>query len=224
MGTHCEDMQRTSMIILALALVAFLANATEVEDLGVQTVKKQTNIGEAVKAKTRTRSGVGSAAALLTSGSFTMMAGGGLEEEEEDEEENKELGEANDWDITNGGQCQESEEAWVLTDARDHKMGKCVKFAADSKCAPQCFNKGESVDETNEGAVCTKICRVPGANGAQCNVIKMVMPQYDSSVDLGEGKTMYLTKSKVMQAGLKKGDLGEADPMACAGVATNRRQ
>ena len=36
------------------------------------------------------------------------------------------------------------------------------------------------------------------------------------------GKTMYLTKSKVMQAGLKDGDLGEADPMACAGVANNR--
>merc|ERR1711959_277602 len=153
MGLHCEDMQRTSMIILALALVAFLANATEVEDLGVQAVKKQTNIGEAVKAKTRTRSGVGQAAALLTSGSFTMMAGGAVEEEEE--EENKELGEANDWDITNGGQCQESEEAWVLTDARDHKMGKCVKFAADSKCSPQCFNKGKTVDETDEGAVCT---------------------------------------------------------------------
>merc|ERR1719443_1478486 len=142
----------------------------------------------------------------MTSGSFTMMAAGGAEEEEEEKDE---LGEANDWDIT---------------DARDHKMGKCVKFAADAKCAPQCFNKGQTVDETDEGAVCTKICRVPGANGAQCNVIKMVMPQYDSSVDLGEGKTMYLTKSKVMQAGLKKGDLGEADPMACAVVATNRKQ
>merc|ERR1712224_498765 len=184
---------------------------------GVQSVQKKANLGEAAKAK----SGVGWAGALMTSGSFTMMAAIGGEEEEEDKDE---LGEANDWDITNGGQCQESEEAWVLTDARDHKMGKCVKFAADSKCSPQCFNKGKTVDETDEGAVCTKICRVPGANGAQCNVIKMVMPQYDSSVDLGEGKTMYLTKSKVMQAGLKKGDLGEADPMACAGVATNRKQ
>merc|ERR1711981_816993 len=224
MGTF-ENMQRISMIILALALVAFLADATEVEDLGVQAVKKKADVGEVAKAKTKSKSGTGfGAAALLTSGSFTMMAGGSYEEEEDEEEENKELGEANDWDITNGGQCQESEEAWVLTDARDHKMGKCVKFAADSKCSPQCFNKGKTVDETDEGAVCTKICRVPGANGAQCNVIKMVMPQYDSSVELGEGKTMYLTKSKVMQAGLKKGDLGEADPMACAGVATNRKQ
>merc|ERR1719392_438605 len=70
--------------------------------------------------------------------------------------------------------------------AKDHSMGKCVKFAADSKCAPQCFNKGKVVDETDDGAVCTKICRVPGANGAQCNVIKMVMPQYEASKDLGE--------------------------------------
>merc|ERR1719426_53581 len=152
------------------------------------------------------------------------MAGGGYEEEEDEEEENKELGEANDWDLTNGGECEESEEAWVLTDARDNKMGKCVKFAADSKCAPQCFHEGKEVDETEEGAVCTKICRVPGSNGAMCNVIKMVMPQYDTSAELGEGKTMYLTKSKVMQAGLTKDNLGEADPMACAGVATNRRQ
>ena len=42
-------------------------------------------------------------------------------------------------------------------------------------------------------------------------------------MELGEGQTMYLTKSKVMQAGLKKGDLGEADPMACAGVANNKQ-
>merc|ERR1719486_631547 len=113
------------------------------------------------------------------------MASHGAEEEEEEEDERDELGEANDWDITNGGQ---------------------------------------SVDETEDGAVCTKICRVPGANGAQCNVIKMVMPMHEESKDLGEGKTMYLPKSKVMQAGLRKDNLGEADPMACAGVATNRRQ
>merc|ERR1711964_337595 len=153
--------------------------------------------------------------ALMTSGSFTMMAAsaGGFGEEERDE-----LGEANDWDITNGGQCDESEQAWVMTDAKDTTMGKCVKFAADNKCSAQCFHQGKSVDE----AVCTKICRVPGAAGAQCNVIKMVMPQ-ESTNDLGEGKTMYLTRSKVMQAGLKGKDLGEADPMACAGVATNRK-
>merc|ERR1711975_150321 len=192
-------MSRIVMLLAAIALVACMAS--EVEDLGVQSVQKKADLGE--KATTKAGNWGG---ALMTSGSFTMMAASGMEEEEEDKDE---LGEANDW---------------VITNARDHKMGKCVKFAADAKCAPQCFNKGQTVDETDEGAVCTKICRVPGANGAQCNVIKMVMPQYDSSVDLGEGKTMYLTKSKVMQAGLKKGDLGEADPMACAGVATNRKQ
>merc|ERR1719473_37585 len=88
----------------------------------------------------------------MTSGSFTMMASSNYEEEEEAERD--ELGEANDWDITNGGQCEESEEAWVLTDAR---------------CVPQCFHQGKTVDETEEGAVCTKICRVPGSNGAQCS-------------------------------------------------------
>merc|ERR1719160_2084500 len=90
-----------------------------------------------------------------------MAATGGIEEERRARRERDELGEANDWDLTNGGQCEESEEAWVLTDARDHSMGKCVKFAADSKCAPQCFHQGKAVDETEEGAVCTKICRVP---------------------------------------------------------------
>jgi len=212
------------VVVVVVLVIAALACtfASEVEDLGATAPKAKApakKLGEAA----RTREGSAQLGALMTSGSFTMMAAGGNEEEEEDESRD-ELGEANDWDLTNGGQCEESEEAWVLTDAKDHSMGKCVKFAADSKCAPQCFNKGKVVDETDDGAVCTKICRVPGANGAQCNVIKMVMPQYEASKDLGEGKTMYLTKSKVMQAGLKKGDLGEADPMACAGVATNRRQ
>merc|ERR1711924_296973 len=124
------------------------------------------------------RAGVGSfSGSLMTSGSFTMMASTSFGEEER-RKERDELGEANDWDITNGGQCEESEEAWVLTDAKDHSMGKCVKFAADSKCAPQCFHQGKTVDETEDGAVCTKICRVPGANGAMCNVIKMVMPMH----------------------------------------------
>merc|ERR1712216_899863 len=224
MGT--EEMTRAifAVAIFAAAL-AYVSLASEVEDLGAQPVKAAParRVGEAAKAKTKARAGTGGwGGSLMTSGSFTMMASDGLEEERERERD--ELGEANDWDITNGGQCEESEEAWVLTDAKDHSMGKCVKFAADSKCAPQCFHQGESVDETDEGAVCTKICRVPGSNGAMCNVIKMVMPQYDTSAELGEGKTMYLTKPKVMQAGLTKDNLGEADPMACAGVATNRRQ
>lgn len=198
--------------------------ASEVEDLGAQPIPAKqaptkARLGEATRARART--GNAFSGSLMTSGSFTMMSSGGAEERRRERDE---LGEANDWDITNGGQCQESEEAWVLTDARDHSMGKCIKFAADSRCSPQCFHQGKSVDETEEGAVCTKICRVPGSSGAMCNVIKMVMPQYESATELGEGKTMYLTKSKVMQAGLTKDNLGEADPMACAGVATNRRQ
>jgi len=213
---------RSILAVIAFSFVVAVL-ASEVEDLGAQPVAAKASLGEATKAKAR--SGVGFSGALMTSGSFTMMAAsGGDFERERARRERDELGEANDWDLTNGGQCEESEEAWVLTDARDHSMGKCVKFAADSKCAPQCFHQGKEVDETEEGAVCTKICRVPGSNGAMCNVIKMVMPQYQHSADLGEGKTMYLTKSKVMQAGLTKDNLGEADPMACAGVATNRRQ
>merc|ERR1712216_941795 len=91
----------------------------------------------------------------MTSGSFTMMSSSDTDEEERESrrrERDRDLGEANDWDITNGGECEESEEAWVLTDARDNKMGKCVKFAADSKCSPQCFSNGKTVDETEEGA------------------------------------------------------------------------
>jgi hypothetical protein len=171
---------------------------------------------------------------LTTSGSFVMSSGGGGNRAGRGEElgdDNDELGlddsptfgktalAKQDWDLTNSGQCAEGTEAWVQTDARDTSMGKCVQFEADTKCSPQCFHQGKSVDETEERAVCTKICRVPGANGANCNVIKMVMPQHDES----DEKTWYLTKSKVMQAGLTKDNLGEADPMACAGVATNRQ-
>merc|ERR1711977_252265 len=221
MGSHPRNMK---LIALVFAACIAISLAGEVEDLGAQrptgTAVKSPKLGEATKA----RAGVGHfGGSLMTSGSFTMMASGGAFEEER-RKERDELGEANDWDLTNGGQCTECEEAWVLTDAKDHSLGKCVKFAADSKCSPQCFHQGQPVDETEEGAVCTKICRVPGSNGAQCNVIKMVMPTYEHNEELGEGKTMYLTKSKVMQAGLTKDNLGEADPMACAGVATNRRK
>merc|ERR1712057_129032 len=108
MGTHSERkiMSRIVMFLAALALVA--CSASEVEDLGVQSVQKKANLGEAAKAK----SGVGWTGALMTSGSFTMMAATGFEEEEEDKDE---LGEANDWDLSNGGQCKDNEEAWVLT-------------------------------------------------------------------------------------------------------------
>jgi len=161
--------------------------------------------------------------ALMTSGSFTMMSSnraGNSERTLGDADDEKEKVE--DWDIRKGGKCGQ-EEAWMAMDAEDESLGKCVEFEADSKCSPQCFHQGKSVDETVTGAVCSKICRVPGASGAQCNVIKSVTPMKEESKGLGEGKTMYLTRSKVMQAGLDLNDLSNADPMACAGVATNRR-
>jgi len=166
----------------------------------------------------------GGGGALMTSGSFTMMSNRGgnseamLGDSNDDEETDKDKVE--DWDIHNGGKCKQDEEAWMQTDAEDKNLGHCVQFAADTKCGAQCFHQGKSVDETVDGAVCSKICRVPGANGAQCNVIKTVQPIKEESEG---GKTMYLTRSKVMQAGLKLDDLSNADPMACAGVATNRR-
>jgi len=159
--------------------------------------------------------------ALMTSGSFTMMSSNragnsermlGEADKEEDDEEEK----AHDWDIRGNGKC-EQEEAWLQTDAEDASSGKCIKFEADTKCSPQCYHKGQSVDETEDAAICSKICRVPGSNGAQCNVIKTVSPIKEGS------KTMFLTRSKVMQAGLKLDDLANADPMACAGITTNRR-
>merc|ERR1712196_254444 len=117
MGTTKQEEERMSRALLfaAAALFVTLAVASEVEDLGVQPISAKANLGEATKAKARAGSAFNGA--LMTSGSFTMMASGGYEEEEEAERD--ELGEANDWDITNGGQCEESEEAWVLTDAKD---------------------------------------------------------------------------------------------------------
>merc|ERR1711998_203390 len=184
-------------------------------------------------------------AMLSTSGSFTMTSGNQMGSVEEDEDESfedlggahgstldsaQELGDANgaaarvhEWDLSNAGQCHETDEAWVNTDAKDHTMGKCVKFAQDNKCDMQCYSKGKEVDTEDDDAVCTKICRLPGANGVQCNVIKMVSPIYGETNKLGEtGKTTYLTKSKVIQADLTKDNLGEADPMACAGIRLSR--
>merc|ERR1711924_219127 len=107
-------MSRTFVALLVVAALS-LCLASEVEDLGAQPVKQAPTLGEAAKTKARTRAGVGSFhSALMTSGSFTMMASSSFNEEER-RRERDELGEANDWDITNGGQCEESEEAWVLT-------------------------------------------------------------------------------------------------------------
>jgi len=166
--------------------------------------------------------------ALMTSGSFNMMFAGGANNRAGNGEEDQDLGEsddederAEDWDISKAGKCNR-EQAWQQMDATDADSGKCVDFASDDKCGAKCFHKGNAVEETESEAICSKICRVAGANGAQCNVIKTVQP-IKGNTELGEGKTMYLTKSKVMQAGLKDEDLASADPMACAGVATNRR-
>merc|ERR1712094_114490 len=77
MGEHTkkDTMSRTVLITaLAVAAIACLCLASEVEDLGVQPIKKAAKLGEA--AKTRSRAGVrtGSfAGTLMTSGSFTMI-------------------------------------------------------------------------------------------------------------------------------------------------------
>merc|ERR1712096_175471 len=109
MGTLNETTMRAVFAILALAVC--LSFASDVEDLGVQPINNKASLGEATKTRDEEEGGFGGA--LMTSGSFTMMAAGGFGEEERGE-----LGEANDWDITNGGQCDESEEAWVMTDAK----------------------------------------------------------------------------------------------------------
>merc|ERR1711988_1667556 len=101
-------MGTTMRTLLLVAIAIAVATASEVEDLGAQPVAAKASLGEATKAKAR--SGVGFTGALMTSGSFTMMAAGGGDMERE-RRERDELGEANDWDLTNGGQCEESEEA-----------------------------------------------------------------------------------------------------------------
>merc|ERR1712166_1670413 len=153
---------------------------------------------------------------LMTSGSFVMMSANraGNDEEELGEEDDEEVEE---WDLSNAGKCNEDEEAWVQMDASDKTKGKCIQYAADTKCGVQCFHQGKAVSEDEEQAICSKICRVPGNSGAQCNVIKTVQPMMEESTELGEGKTMYLTRSKVTQADKK----AEADPMACAGIRQN---
>merc|ERR1712166_1412043 len=139
-----------------------------------------------------------------------------------DDNDEEELGEEDDeeveeWDLSNAGKCNEDEEAWVQMDASDKTKGKCIQYAADTKCGVQCFHQGKAVSEDEEQAICSKICRVPGNSGAQCNVIKTVQPMMEESTELREGKTMYLTRSKVTQADKK----AEADPMACAGIRQN---
>merc|ERR1712216_797551 len=132
-------------------------------------------------------------------------AGNSEEMNEEDLGESSEET-SQDWDSQMS--CKE-DQAWMPMDATDEKLGKCVEFTADTKCSPQCFHQGKASTEAEPGAVCSKICRVPGAGSAQCNVVKMVKP-----IQKAGEQQMYLTRSKVIQAGLKSG--AAADPMACA--------
>jgi len=149
---------------------------------------------------------------LMTTGSFVMRAAtsGAMEEELGDDDE----AEVEEWDLSNSGKCDEHEEAWVQTDASDKTMGKCIQYAADTKCGGQCFHQGKSVTEEEEQAICSKICRVPGHGGAKCNVIKTVEPMKEKSI---HGKTMYHIRSKVTQADRNS----KVDPMACAGIRPN---
>merc|ERR1712070_164335 len=152
---------------------------------------------------------------LMTTGSFVMMAamrGGNHEEDLGEDDDDAE--EAEEWDLSNSGKCNEDEEAWVQMDANDKTVGKCIQYTADTKCGIQCFHQGKSVSEEEEQAICSKICRVPGSSGAMCNVIKTVQPVVEDSDGLEPGKTMYLTRSKVTQADKN----AEPDPMACVGI------
>merc|ERR1711966_576735 len=104
MGKQQPDMKLV-IVLLAAAFIA-VSFAGEVEDLGAQaptgTAVKATKLGEAARAK----AGTGSlfSGSLMTSGSFTMMASGGMVGVGGERDRDK-LGEANDWDLTNGGQC-----------------------------------------------------------------------------------------------------------------------
>merc|ERR1712216_179786 len=100
----------------------------------------------------------------------------------------------------------------MATDAEDTSLGHCVEFADDTKCDAKCFHQGKAVGEIDQ-AVCSKICQVPGRSGAKCNVIKTVSPTKDG---------MYLTRSKVMQSGLK--DMADADPWHALSHARKQRQ
>jgi len=156
---------------------------------------------------------------LMTTGSFVMMSTKATNHGNAGTDNHHELDlgdddEIEEWDLSNSGKCDEHEEAWVQMDATDKTMGQCIQYAADTKCGVQCFHQGKSVTEEEEQAICSKICRVPGHGGAQCNVIKTVLPMKEKSI---HGKTMYHIRSKVTQAAKN----AKADPMACAGIRPN---
>merc|ERR1711935_802272 len=99
---------RSFTLLLLVAAVA-IVSSSEVEDLGSPDTLSLDDVGESTQVKAKAGTG-GFFSALMTSGNFMMMQAGAFEEEEESDE----LGEANDWDLTNGGKCEHGEEAWVL--------------------------------------------------------------------------------------------------------------
>jgi len=150
---------------------------------------------------------------VVTTGSFVMTVSNraGNDEEEDLLGESEDLGDSEDvsaddeWDLTNNGACTDvHEEAWIPTDSQDKTLGKCIQYAADTKCDAQCYHKGVPSTEDEPQAVCAKICRVPGDDGAECNIIKTVAPVMEND------KTMYLTRAKITNRARN------ADPMSCS--------
>merc|ERR1719271_1816312 len=72
---------------------------------------------------------------LSTSGSFTMSNRAGNSEEMNEEQDLGESAEETSQDWDSQMSCK-AEEAWMPTDATDEKLGRCVEFAADTKCSP----------------------------------------------------------------------------------------
>jgi len=153
--------------------------------------------------------GRGRGRSMTTSGSFVMRPnsnrGGTDELEEEDLGEDEAVSEDETWDLTNKGKCNDvSEEAWIPMDFEDKTVGKCIRYAADSKCGAQCYHKGMLSTQDEPGAICAKICRVPGENDVECNIIHVVSPTKEN------GETMYLTRAKITTRD------SNAKPMACS--------
>merc|ERR1712167_418486 len=117
---HTSTRMSRTFVALLVVAVLSLCLASEVEDLGAQPVKQAPTLGEAAKTKARTRAGVGSFTGALMTSGSFTMMAASGLGEEERRKE------------------------------RDHSMGKCVKFASDSKCSPQCYHQGKAVDETEE--------------------------------------------------------------------------
>merc|ERR1712072_272702 len=86
---------------------------------------------------------VGGGGFLSTSGSFTMSNRAGNSEEMNEEQDLGESAEETSQDWDSQMSCK-AEEARMPTDATDEKLGRCVEFAADTKCSPQCFHRSRA--------------------------------------------------------------------------------